>query len=71
MPKATKKTAREFLMECIIQADADGYQQFEDEKCEVPDGRVPDNFWREGEVIHLQFGDRVFRVTVSIPRNPN
>lgn len=61
----TVREAMHFVLGCINEADADGYQQFEDTGCE----HVPDDFTHDDrKTIHLMFGDETFEVVVKKKR---
>lgn len=59
----------DFIAHCIAQAEADGYQQFEEEGNEIPDNAVPDNWEVDAKRIWLKFGSEEFLVSVSKPRH--
>lgn len=61
--------AVEFLSGCVAQADADGYQQFEEEGNHVPDATTPDDWWHDYKSITLVFGGH--EVTFGIRRRRN
>lgn len=59
--------ALEFVLACINEMSADGFQTWEGNDGIVPDGITPDDYgYLPGERgMWLRFGDKVFQVRVS------
>lgn len=57
--------AMKFVVECMCQAEADGYQQFEEEGNVIPDNATPDEWGRDGPVVLLRFGEEWFRLSMT------
>lgn len=61
----TRETVRDFLVSCLMEAEADGYQQQENDA--IHDH--PIEFFSVGDShIFIRVGDEEFRVTVSKPK---
>jgi hypothetical protein len=58
----TTAQAAEFLFACLIESEAEGYQQMNESSPDVP---TPDEVSRDGTRLYLQFGEQLFIVRVS------
>lgn len=64
-----KYPAALFLVRCLIEAEADGYQQMLDAH---PDAPIPDKWNWEGNTINMTFDDEDYQVVVTRKRKvPN
>jgi hypothetical protein len=52
--------ALEFVVRCLNETGADGYQTWEADDGNVPDGVTPDDFSYDGDTLQLVFGDEVW-----------
>ena len=61
----TTRDALTFVAHCIGQAEAEGYQQFEDDTNNVPDDATPSEYWIDNKekTLELHWGDEVFVAT--------
>ncbi len=68
----TANDALKFVAHCIGQAEAEGYQQFEDDTNNVPDGDTPEEYWidHKEKTLELHFGDEVFIAKFAKKKKP-
>jgi hypothetical protein len=65
-PRITTQDAMRFVLSCLNECAADGYQTREDESGDVPDDTVPDSWTHDDHnSIELRFGTQIFRVKVT------
>ena len=61
----TEKTNRalDFVVRCINELNAEGFQTWEDIDGQVPEGDAPDTYFYDENTLTVRFGNDVYKAT--------